>query len=108
MLFVALKRLWTRPLLTLLSIIGVTLSIGLVAAIPLFSQAVNFVLLTGELEDISARSGRPLFSMRVYALPGTQYPLSMERARLFQDHVAETIITFIDKSSVPLSGSVDS
>ena len=93
MLFVALKRLWTRPLLTLLSIIGVTLSIGLVTAIPLFSQAVSFVMLTGELSEISALSGRPPFSMRVYALPGAQYPLSMERARLFQDHVAEAIVS---------------
>ena len=51
MLFVVLKRLWTRPLLTLLSIIGVTLSIGLVTAIPLFSQAVSSVMLTGDLME---------------------------------------------------------
>jgi putative ABC transport system permease protein len=91
MLFVAIKRLWTRPLLTLLSIAGVTLAIGLVAGIPLFAQAVSFLMLKGELGEVSARSGRPPFSMRVYVLPGTQYPLSLDRSRIMEEHISETI-----------------
>ena len=34
MLFIALKRLWNRTWLTLLSIIGVALAVGLVTAVP--------------------------------------------------------------------------
>ena len=49
MFFIALKRLWTRPLLTLLSIVGVILAVGLVTSIPIFSQAVSFVMLLGIL-----------------------------------------------------------
>ena len=92
MVLVALRRLWSRPFLTLLSIAGVTLAIGLVAGIPLFSQAVSFVMLTGELGQISARSGRPPVSMRVYALPGTQYALPLDRARTMERHLQEVVV----------------
>ena len=92
MLLVAARRLWSRPFLTLLSIAGVALAIGLVTGIPLFSQAVSFVMLTGELGDISARSGRPPVSMRVYALPGNQYALPLDRARTMEEHLEEVIV----------------
>ena len=92
MILVALRRLWSRPFLTLLSIAGVTLAIGLVAGIPLFSQAVSFVMLTGELGEISARSGRPPVSMRVYALPGAQYALPLDRARTMEEHLQEVVV----------------
>jgi len=45
MLSIALKRLGHHPLLTLLSIVGVTLAVGLMAAIPLFAHAVSFAVL---------------------------------------------------------------
>ena len=102
MLLVAARRLWSRPFLTLLSIAGVTLAIGLVAGIPLFSQAVSFVVLNGELGEISADSGRPPVSLRVYASPGNQYPLSMERARTWERHIQEAIVA---EAGLPLTAS---
>jgi putative ABC transport system permease protein len=81
MVFVALKRLVNRPLLTLLSIAGVVLAVGLVTSIPIFSQAVSFVMLQEELGEMSAKTGRPLFSMRVYVLPSARYQLSMDLTR---------------------------
>lgn len=102
MFIVAARRLWARPFLTLLSIAGVALAIGLVAGIPLFSQAVSFVMLTGELDEISARSGRPPVSMRVYALPGTRYSLSLERARTMEEHLHEVVVSEV---GLPLTAS---
>ena len=74
MFFIALKRLWTRPLLTLLSIVGVMLAVGLVTSIPIFSQAVSFVMLREELFAMAGKTGRPIFSMRVYVLPSARFP----------------------------------
>jgi hypothetical protein len=36
MLSVAAKRLWNHPLLTLLSILGIALVVGILASIPVF------------------------------------------------------------------------
>jgi putative ABC transport system permease protein len=103
MLLVALKRLWSRPLLTLLSIAGVTLAVGLVASIPIFSKAVSFVVLKEELNDISTRTGRPLFSMRVYVLPSARYPLSMDKCKELGDHIATTIVSEVGLPLVAMS-----
>ena len=45
MLFVALKRLANRMGLTLLSVVAVTLAVGLVVSIPVFAKAISFVIL---------------------------------------------------------------
>jgi putative ABC transport system permease protein len=92
MVFVALKRLWNRPLLTLLSIVGVALAVGLVTSIPIFSQAVSFVMLQEELYEMAAKTGRPIFSMRVYVLPSARFPLPLSQVRALGDHISETII----------------
>ncbi|MBL7198650.1 MAG: ABC transporter permease [Anaerolineae bacterium] len=95
MLFVALKQLWNRLWLTLLSIAGVVLAVGLVTAIPIFSQAVSFVMLHEELGEISAKTKRPLFSMRVYVLPSARYTLSIaeteELGRYIEDALTSQV-----------------
>ncbi len=100
MLWIALKRLGNRTGLTLLSIAAVTLGIGLAVSIPVFAKAVSFVMLREELDYVSRLSRRPAFSMRVYVLPGTQYTLSTERARAWEEHLTETILTEV---GLPLS-----
>jgi putative ABC transport system permease protein len=77
----------------MLSIVGVALSVGLVTSIPIFSQAVTFVMLKEELGEISAKTGRPLVSMRVYVLPSARYPLSMEESKTLGTHIEETLTT---------------
>ncbi len=99
MLFIAFKRLTNRPLLTLLSILGATLSVGLVVSIPIFAKAVSFVMLQEQLDKIAAQSRRPPFSIHFYVLPQGQYPLSMERAREWQEGIAQTLVNEI---GVPL------
>ncbi len=91
MWLIALKRLWHRPWLTVLSVIGLTLAIGLTNSIPLFARAVSFRLLKEELTTLSARLKIPLFSMRVYLYPaGT--PLSLDQCAILGQHVQETIV----------------
>ena len=93
MFFVAMKRLINRPLLTLLSIAGVILAVGLVTSIPIFSQSVSFVMLNEELSEMSARTGRPLFSMRVYVLPSARYKLPLEQTKELADLIEKTLVT---------------
>jgi putative ABC transport system permease protein len=91
MLSIAFKRLWNRSWLTLLSIIGVALAVGLATGIPIFAQAVSFAMLQEELDENSRRTRRPPFAIRVYVLPSGQYALSMQDCAFLENHVAETI-----------------
>jgi len=93
MIFFALRRLWNRPLLTLLSIAGVILAVGLVTSIPIFSQSVSFVMLNEELQEISAKTKRPLFSMRVYVLPSARYQLPLTQTEELADLIEQTLVT---------------
>ena len=96
MFFVAMKRLVNRPLLTLLSIAGVILAVGLVTSIPIFSQSVSFVMLNEELSEMSAKTGRPLFSMRVYVLPSARYKLPLDHTKELADLIEETLVTEVN------------
>jgi putative ABC transport system permease protein len=91
-LFIALKRLLNRLGLTLLSIMAVTLAVGLVVSIPVFAKAVSFVILCQELDRISTASRRPAFSMRIYVLPGGRYALPLDKAQTWEDHITETVV----------------
>ncbi|MBN1934602.1 MAG: hypothetical protein JW934_08045 [Anaerolineae bacterium] len=91
MLFIAFKRLFNRPLLTLLSIMGVTLAVGLVVSIPIFAKAVSFVMLREQLAEIAATTKRPAFSLRYYVLPSGQYKLTIADSQVWQDHLVETL-----------------
>ena len=107
MFFIALKRLWTRPLLTLLSIVGVMLAVGLVTSIPIFSQAVSFVMLQEELFAMAAKTGRPIFSMRVYVLPSARFPLPLQDVRNLQDHITETVVTEVGVPPITVSRHIE-
>ncbi|MFN2129747.1 MAG: FtsX-like permease family protein [Anaerolineae bacterium] len=93
MLYIALKRLWNRIGLTLLSIVAVMLALGIAIGIPVFAKAVSFVVLRQELDAVSAASGRPAFSLRAYVLPGTQYALPVQQAKQWEQHIVETLVS---------------
>ncbi len=93
MLFIAFKRLFNRPLLTLLSIMGVMLAVGLVVSIPIFAKAVSFVMLREQLAEIAATTKRPAFSLRYYVLPAGQYKLTVADSQVWQDHLVETLVS---------------
>jgi putative ABC transport system permease protein len=107
MVFVALKRLVNRPLLTLLSIAGVILAVGLVTSIPIFSQAVSFVMLREELKEVSAKTGRPLFSMRVYVLPSARYQLSLEHTEELSNLIQQTLVAEVGLPLLAVSRHIE-
>jgi putative ABC transport system permease protein len=107
MLSIALKRLWSRPLLTLLSIFGVVVAVGLVISIPILAEATSFVVLREELRTVSAQSGRPLFSMRVYVLPGARYPLTLDRTKELAKLIEDTLVTQVGLPVLSLSRHIE-
>jgi putative ABC transport system permease protein len=104
---IALKRLWHHPWLTVLSVVGITLTIGLMSSISIFARAVSFVMLKEELAELSARAERPLFSLRVYVYP-TGIPLSLEQCDTLGEHVAQTLASEIDLPLLTYSQHIES
>jgi putative ABC transport system permease protein len=76
LLRMSLNRLRSSPGLTLASLVGLSVAIGVVASVPIFVRGVNLVLLRSELADQAAVGGRPLFAMRFYHLTGVGPPLT--------------------------------
>ncbi len=74
----SLSRLRNRLGLTLLSLLGISLSVGLVVSIPVFSELVSRLVLRQELTDFAAPTDRPLFTLRYYCLPSTGWPMSVQ------------------------------
>jgi len=99
MLSVAAKRLWNRPLLTLLSILGVALVIGILASIPIFGRAVSSATLLDELQEISDRTGRPLFALRTYTLPPAEYSLTLQDTADLSTRIQDL---FVSQVGLPL------
>jgi putative ABC transport system permease protein len=106
-ILVVLKRLQSQLWLTLLSIGGVILTVGLVTSIPVFANAVSFVVLNEELESVSVKTGRPRFSVRLYVLPGTEYPLSLDECETLGRHIGQTLSVETDLPLVSQSQHVE-
>jgi len=73
----AANRLRNRLGLTILSLIGISLSVGLVVSIPVFSELVSRLVLRQELTDFASVNDRPLFTLRYYTLPSTGWPMKV-------------------------------
>jgi len=86
-----LQRLFSRPALSLLALIGIVLAVGLVTSAPFFSQAVDRVLLQQELDRLSAATGRIPFSTRVYFQPSSRKPLALVDAENVGRSIGGTI-----------------
>lgn len=76
----ALRRLTSRPSLTLLSLLSIVLAIGMVASIPIFSQGVSYLLLQDELTHIANTFHRPPLTMRFYYIVPKTSALSLDNA----------------------------
>jgi putative ABC transport system permease protein len=87
----AVKRLRYHPGLTLLSLLGIILAVGLVTSAAFFAQAVDQVIMRQELAEYSRITKRPPFSTRVYTSSSARVPLSLDRTELLGDDVAETL-----------------
>lgn len=86
-----LKRLSSRPGLTLLALIGIVLAVGLLSSAAFFAQAVDRVILNQELDALSQATGRPPFSTRVYFFPSSRKVMKMEAAEDAGRSIANTL-----------------
>ena len=87
----AVRRIFYRPGLSTLALLAVALAVGLVTSTGFFSQAVYRQVLLQELAQMSKTTGRPPFSMRIYTIPDSQAPLSLEAADRLTKHVGGTM-----------------
>ncbi|MEA3344710.1 MAG: ABC transporter permease [Chloroflexota bacterium] len=100
---IALKRLWSRPGQALLALLGVILALGLATSVPIFSQAVDLVMLRAELSKLSSATERPPFCTRIYILPSRRKPLSLKDCEQLGAHIADTLASEV---SLPLKRMV--
>ena len=80
LIILTLRRLRSRPGLTLLALLGIVLAVGLLSSTAFFSQAVDRVILLEELARLSSTTGRHPFSTRIYYFPSSRRPLSVTDA----------------------------
>lgn len=73
----AFKRLKSRATITLLLVLSIALNVGVLACIPMFSNAVSLKLMQDELRASSQRYSRPSFAVRVYAQPTRTRPMTL-------------------------------
>lgn len=76
----AFKRLISHATLTLLLILSIALTLGVLVCIPVFSNAVSLRLMQEELSVRVAAQKHSAFSVRVYALPTTDRPINIQTA----------------------------
>lgn len=91
LLYLSIKRLGYHFGLSLLSLLGVVLAIGLVSSAAFFSQAVETVIMRQELAEYSRVTGRPPFSSRVFSVWTQSIPLTVERSETLADDVVDTL-----------------
>ena len=90
-----IKRLWSHPGLTMLALLGVILSVGLVNSASFFANAVDQVILNQELAKFSSMTGRPPFSTSVYTFASSRVPISLLEAENLAEHINATLTSEI-------------
>ena len=88
MFWIAYKRLWGRPWLALMSVLGIALAVGLAVSVPVFAQAVSRAIMEDELADLAAASRRAPLAIRVYLLPSSKAPVTAQQSRDLSGHLA--------------------
>ena len=73
----AVKRLTSRPWLSVLLLLNTALSVGITLGIPVFSGAVSRRILQQEINARAQIRGWPLFSVRISAQPTERQPLGL-------------------------------
>ena len=87
----AFQRLWHRPGLTALALLGVVLAVGMVTSAGFFAEAVDEAMLRQELGQFTRDTGRQPFSTQVYIFPPPEQPMSLEAAERSGPFVAQTL-----------------
>ncbi|MBM3189076.1 MAG: FtsX-like permease family protein, partial [Chloroflexi bacterium] len=83
-----LKRVRHLVGVTVLAVLGIVLSVGLISSAGFFAQGVDQAILVTELAEFTRVTGRDPFLTRVYIFPAEYSPIPLERAESLRDLVA--------------------
>ena len=84
-IILALKRAVKHAILTLFSIVGVALAVGLVASIPIFTESVGMQILKQELAEEAYGNVNPPLALRYYRVPSAPDTMTMQQALDYGD-----------------------
>ena len=79
---VAFKRLASRKDLSLLLVLSIALTVGIMVCVPVFSGGVSLRIMKEEFSAKSEALSRPVFPVRFFSKPGEQHPISLEEANI--------------------------
>jgi len=88
---VIIKRQRHYLTLTLLALINIILTVGLINNASFFSQAVDRVVLQQELDKFSETTGRPPLSTSIYIFPSRRAPITLDKAEEISSHIRDTL-----------------
>jgi putative ABC transport system permease protein len=80
-----LKRLKSRPGLSLLLVLTTALILGFTAGIPVFASAVSQRITQREVDKRQLTKGWPIFSVRISAAPSAAVPMGLREAAATRD-----------------------
>ncbi|HLZ08489.1 MAG TPA: hypothetical protein VKT80_07880, partial [Chloroflexota bacterium] len=86
----SISRLRSSPGLSLASLLGLIVAIGIITSVPIFARGVNLVLLRSELATQAAASGRPLFALRFYRTSSADSPLNFASYNRLNDYLTSS------------------
>lgn len=75
---VAIRRLLAQPLLSTITLIGVTIAVALILTIPIYSESVAFRLLTERISERDDQGSRPPFSYLFSYIGSWNEPVNWE------------------------------
>jgi putative ABC transport system permease protein len=90
MIGLALHRLRSRWALTVLSLAGVVLAVGLVSSVPVFAQAVSYLVLQNELSDAGTVAGQPPLMLRI-AYDKRVQPFTLAQTRDMEQRLGKIV-----------------
>ena len=78
-LVLALKRMRSRWILALLSLVGIILTVALITSIPVFTDSVGFKILQQELARYAFGNANPAVALRYYRVPSAPETMTMQQ-----------------------------
>jgi putative ABC transport system permease protein len=105
---IALKRLSSRKLLSLLVLLTMALTVAITVCIPVFSGAVSLEIMRQEIDRRSEIKGLPLFSVRITAEPAARHPLDLAQIMAARDRMGDQMRRSLDLPLLETSVEVES
>jgi putative ABC transport system permease protein len=105
---IALQRLSSRKLLSLLVFLTMALTVAITVCIPVFAGAVSLEIIRQEIDRRSEIKGLPLFSVRITAEPVSRHPLDLTQIMAARDRLGDLMRRTFDLPLLEMSVEVES